>query len=251
MSPTLVRNCMTAPAIVETPQASMNKLIAIMRLRRISAIPIVRDGELAGIVSTTDILRAPSTASASDIMSTEVVTAAGDDRLDDAARRFAAGRIHRVVAVDGRRITGILSPRDTIEVLRRRRVLDPIASVMTTPVDTIDIGDSIEDSVIRLANANVHGLVVTDSERPVGVFTHTEALAARRLPQSIWTRPVETVMSYETICIDSITPIYRAAAYVASMDVRRILVVDHRRLVGIVSVVDLVDVLARAPEPLS
>jgi CBS domain-containing protein len=248
MKPMLVRNCMTAPAVVETPDASIAKLVAIMRLRRISAVPIVRDGALAGIVSTTDILRAPGEARASDVMSTHVVTAAEGDRLDDAARLFVAGRVHRVVAVDGHRVKGILSPRDAIRPLRRRRLLEPISSVMTTPVETIDVGDSVEDSVARLATAGVHGLVVTDGGRPIGVFTHAEALAARKLPQSLRTTPVEKVMSYETICVDSITPIYRAAAYVDSMDVRRILVVDHRQLVGIVSVVDLVDVLARAPE---
>jgi CBS domain-containing protein len=60
--------------------------------------------------------------------------------------------------------------------------------------------------------------------------------------------PIEDVMSYETICLDVSSPIHRAASYMVSMNVRRILVVEHRRLVGIVSCLDLVDVLARAPE---
>jgi CBS domain-containing protein len=79
---------------------------------------------------------------------------------------------------------------------------------------------------------------------PVGVFTHAEALLARRLPPEMRTRPVEEVMSYETICLDRSTPLYRAAAYANSMNVRRILVVEHRRLVGVVSCLDLVAILA-------
>lgn len=243
----LVRDCMTAPAVVETPDASITKLTAVMRLRRISALPIVRDGELAGIVSTTDILRASPTACAADVMSKAVVTVSGDELLDDCARRFVAARIHHVVALEGSRIAGMLTPRDAIAVLRHRRVVEPISAVMTAPVETVDVGDSIEDSISRLASANVHGLVVVDGEHPVGVFTHAEALAARKLPSALRTTPVEAVMSYETICLDALTPIFRAAAYVASMDVRRILVVEHRRLVGIASDLDLVDVLARAP----
>jgi hypothetical protein len=58
-------------------------------------------------------------------------------------------------------------------------------------------------------------------------------------------RPVEDAMSYETICLDVATPIYRAAASAISTNVRRLLI-EHRRLVGIVSCLDLVDVPARA-----
>ena len=103
----------------------------------------------------------------------------------------------------------------------------------------------------RLAQANVHGIVVVDGTSPVGVFTHAEALSARKLPPALRESPVEDVMSYETICLDVATPLHRAAAYMVAMNVRRILVVEHRRLVGIVSCLDLVDVLARAPEAVS
>ena len=53
-------------------------------------------------------------------------------------------------------------------------------------------------------------------------------------------------MSQETICLDVETPIYRAAGYGISMNVRRLLVVQGRRLVGIVSALDLVGALAPA-----
>jgi predicted transcriptional regulator len=52
-------------------------------------------------------------------------------------------------------------------------------------------------------------------------------------------------MSYETICLDADTPVYRVAAYAISMNVRRLLIVDHRELVGILSTVDLLDAVAR------
>lgn len=249
MSP-LVRDHMTAPAVVETPDASMSKLVAVMRLRRISGVPIVRGGELAGVVSTTDVLRAPATARAADVMSKVVVTVTADDRLEDAARHFVPSRVHRLVVVgpDGKRVVGILSPRDVIGGLRDRQLAEPVMSLMTTPVEVIDIGDSIDDAVIRLASANVHGVVVVDGGRPVGVFTHAEALAARSLPHDLAATTVEGVMSYETICVDESTPIHRVAGCFASMDLRRVLVVAHRQLVGIVSAIEIADALARAPE---
>lgn len=47
-------------------------------------------------------------------------------------------------------------------------------------------------------------------------------------------------MSYETICLEDDTPVHRAAAYATAMNVRRLLIVRDRHLVGIVSALDLV-----------
>lgn len=248
MGQPLVRDRMTSPAVTETPEASVAALVAVLRLRRISAVPIVRGGDLVGIVSTTDLVAAPAGSAAKDVMTVPVLTAPVDEPLDEAARRMVAGRVHRLVAVDRQgRVAGILSARDVLEHVKERRVEESISRVMTTPVEVIEIGTSIDDAVAQLARSNVHGLVVVDAGAPVGVFTHAEALAARKLPRDARAEPVERVMSYETICLDVTTPIHRAAAYAVAMNVRRILAVEHRRLAGIVSCIDLVDVLARAP----
>lgn len=246
MQSLLVRDRMTTPVVTERPDMSVTALVAVLRLRGISAVPIVKNNELLGIVSTTDILRSPPIARASDIMTTPVVTVSVDDTIDEAARTLATARVHRVVAMDGGRVAGILSARDVLLELKQRKVTAPLASAMSTPVESIEIGERIDESIRRLASTNVHGLVVVDAMSPVGVFTHTEALAARRLAPDFLGAPVEEVMSYETICLDAATPMYRAAAHMVSMNIRRILVVEHRRLVGIVSCLDLVDVLARS-----
>lgn len=246
MQSLLVRDRMSAPVVTERPDRSVTALIAVLRLRGISAVPIVENDQLLGIVSTTDLLRSPPIARASDVMTRPVVTVAVDETVDEAARTLATARVHRVVAMDGSRVAGILSARDVLLELKNRKVTVPLGSVMTTPVASIEIGERIDEAVRQLGSANVHGLVVVDGMSPVGVFTHTEALAARRLHPDLLAVPVEEVMSYETICLDVATPLYRAAAYAVSMNVRRILVVEHKRLVGIVSCLDLVDVLVRA-----
>ena len=245
MTPLLVRDRMTAPAVTERPDVSATALVAVLKLRGISAVPIVEHGNLVGIVSTTDILRSPPVARVRDIMTAPVITVSVDDPLEAAARRLAEARVHRVVAVEGSRVAGVLSARDVLLELKSNKVASPLGSAMTAPATCIDIGESIDAATEMLANAHVHGLVVVDGAMPVGVFTHAEALLARRLPPAMRSRPVEEVMSYETICLDSSTPLYRAAAYAISMNVRRILVVSHRRLVGIASCLDLVEVLAR------
>lgn len=233
---------MTSPAITQPVDAPIPAIIALLEERAISAVPIVSGDRLVGIVSTTDLVAPREAATAADRMTSPVVTIGPDETLEGAARRLVSSGVHRLVVTDHDRVVGILSARDLLEDVKRRRVDLPISRVMTADVETIDVGDTIDFAIERLVRARVHGLVVLDGSWPVGVFTHAEALAARKLPPALRSGPVEEVMSYETVCLDATTPVYRAAAYAISMNVRRILVVEQRRLVGVLSVVDLLDV---------
>lgn len=195
-----------------------------------------------------------------DIMTSPVVITHPNERVDEAAWRMVAARVHRLVVVDhlapregeqreddAQLVVGILSARDVLEELMSRRLDNPLRDIMSTPVETIELGDSVEQALERLVASNLHGLVVVDGLAPIGVFTHQEALSARRLPPTLRSSPVEQVMSYETICVDASTPIWRAAAYAVQTNVRRLLVCENKHLVGITSVIDLAGALARSP----
>lgn len=243
---------MTSPATTARSDTPVSAVMKLLEERPITAVAIVDDERLLGIVSRTDLVRAIAAGvdrsiTARDVMSSPVIVAAPDEPLDDAAMRLVAARVHRLVVTEDDRPVGVLSARDILAELARRRPLAPIGAIMTASVETVAVSDTIDEAVATLASAGVHGVVVVDGASPVGVFTQAEALAARRLPSSLRRRPVEDVMSYETICLDAATPIHRAASYSIAMNVRRILVVEQRRLVGVLSCVDLVGVLARTP----
>jgi CBS domain-containing protein len=242
---------MTAPAVIAGIDMRISELLTVLEHRAISAVPIVRSGELVGVVSTTDIIAASAKDEtvvnrAGDLMSTPVITIRPNDTLSKAARKLAAARVHRLIVVDAGRIVGVLSAHEALEEVKARRIALPLGDVMSSPVATVDIGTSVAEASRALARTNVHGLVVLDDTMPVGVFTHAEALEALKRPPSLRKGPVEEIMSYETICLHVSTPVYRAAAHVSAMDVRRVIVVDKRRVVGIASSLDLLDALPRA-----
>lgn len=261
----LVSDRMTSPVIRVQAMARATRVARLLESRHISAVPVIDDGQLVGIVSTTDILRsrllsdpsddlAVARLRAKDIMTAPVVITHPQEPIDEAAWRMVAARTHRLVVVDhptdaspdAEPVRGILSARDVLEELMSRRLTIPVREVMSTPVESIGIGDPTSEAVARLIETNVHGLVVVDGLAPIGVFTHQEALAARRLPRDLRSCPVEEMMSFETICIDASTPIWRAAAYAISTNVRRLLICESKHLVGIASLIDLVSALARA-----
>jgi CBS domain-containing protein len=164
--------------------------------------------------------------------------------LLDAAESMSKHRIHRVVVTRSGQAVGVVSTRDAIAAVLAQRTTTPLERIMTSPVSTISDSDTIRAGIERLDDAGVHGLVVMDNNWPIGMFTHHEALEAKNLPSMFLEAPIERVMSYETICLDIGTPLYRVAGYAIQMHVRRILAVHGRELRGVVSTLDLVRAMA-------
>lgn len=242
----VVRDSMTHPAIFVDVSASTGEVLALVEQRSVSAVPVLREGRLVGIVSTTDLVRdlasprdgdLPRTAA--DCMRSPVVTTNPGASLVEATRAMVSAKVHRLVVVEDDRVVGVLSTRDVLPHVEKARSARKLSEIMTRDVLTIELDTTVDAAVEKLSEANVHGLVVVDGEHPIGVFTHAEALASRRLPAALRARPVEEVMSYETICFAASTPVYRAAAQALRMNVRRLLVVENREVVGILSCLDL------------
>ena len=250
---------MTAAVVSVTEDTSLVEIVKTLRRLDISCVLVTTTaGAPVGIVSLTDLARVskleggqhgplvilPPDRRAKDVMTKPVVSVDADADLSEAASIMLEHRVHRVFVRRGEKIVGVFSTRDALRVVLFRRVETPIRDVMTTPVETIGIGDVIDDAVAKLDATNVRGLVVIDGKRPVGVFTQMEAIRARALTPELRLRPVEEIMSYETINLDADTPLYRAAGHAIATKVRRILAVDGKSLAGIVTGYDLAHVLA-------
>ena len=253
---TPVRQYASATLVSVPPELPLADVHALLLKHDISGVPVIDErGTLQGILTTTDLLRAarieisaprerpritPPPRAAGDLMRRDVITVDEQAPLSEAAGAMVKHRIHRVVVTRAGVAVGVLSTRDAMRAVFQARLESPLERVMTAEVQTIDEGDPIRLAIERLDDANVRGLVVVDGRWPVGVFTHTEAIQARALPAMFLDSPVERVMSYETICLDTHTPIYRAAGHAIQMRVRRILAVHDRELRGVVSGFDLV-----------
>lgn len=250
-----VRAFATESPLTVSPDDPPHEVARRLDERGVSAALVVAPGgRPCGVVSTTDLLRAlpalaeegaPAPArTVRELMSSPVVSVGPDATLREAAALMLRHRIHRVVIDAGGQAPSVLTTQGLMRAVLRARLDVPLGSVMSAPVETVDVGEPIAEALRRLERANVHGLVVIDGTWPVGVFTHTEALRTRHLPPSFLSAPVEQVMSYETICLDVKTPLYRVAGHVVQMNVRRVLAVENRALRGVASGFDLARVVA-------
>lgn len=246
----VVATYMTTDPITATAVTPVEEVAALLATRRISAVPLVDDrGSIVGVVSRSDLLRYRRhhahlrDVTCDALMTQGPIVVEASTNLRDAARVMIEHRIHRVFVVDGGRLTGVLTTTDLTRAVDAAKVEAPIESVMTAPVVTIRVEQPLSLAMEWLDRAHITGLVVTENDWPVGVFTQEEALAARDVAADT---PVGELHDAALICLPATTSLHRAAAQCARMGVRRIVVSKKHDFVGVVSGLDFAGVVARA-----
>jgi CBS domain-containing protein len=172
-------------------------------------------------------------------MSTAIIGVDEMQTVREAAQTMVTHLIHRVLVYRGDEAVAVLSTRDVMRAVMFHHIELPLSAVMTTPVETVEVGERIDAAIARLGQKNVRGLVVVDGDFPVGLFTEHEALKARTLPHEVLGHPVEQVMSYEMLALDAGTPLYRVAGHAIATRARRVVAVEGRVLRGIATGFDI------------
>ena len=226
---------------------------SLLEERNISAVPVVdASGSPLGVISRTDLLRVGTPRpkerrtttvlvdlpekTAKDIMHPGVVSMPSDATVAQAATKMVHDRIHRIFVTKDGVLSQVFGTREVMMAIYESRVTTQLGEVMTKKPFTIPATATLADATKRIEQAHTQGLVVVDEEGwPVGVYTQREALLARG---DSATTPVELRMSHSLLCLNVKVPLYRAAAHAAGTRARRVLVVDEKQAVGVVSGLD-------------
>jgi len=129
----LVRDWMAHNPLVVTPATSVAEALWTMGQHRVRHLPVVRDGELVGIVTQTDLLQASpswntplsawelsfllSRMQVGQVMTTEVIVVDEECPLEEAALVMAEHKIGCLPVVRGRQLAGILTETDLFNLL--------------------------------------------------------------------------------------------------------------------------------------
>lgn len=115
-----------------------------------------------------------------------------------------------------------------------------VSEVMTAQVETVSPEDTVQEAAFKMKDLDVGPMPVVDGGRVVGMITDRDIVvrstAAGEDPRQ---RKVRDVMSPEVISCQPDDDVQRVSDLMRDKQVRRVLVVDGSRLVGIVSLGDL------------
>lgn len=143
-----VKDIMTKDVVTIDADATIGKAVVTMREQGISRLPVVQDGRLVGLVTVHDVIekltRPREKPTRGDvvgektatlgyrvraIMSTDVVTARPGEPLMRALKVMREANVSCLVAVEDRRVAGIMTTMDVIDYVARqsRRAEQPVA----------------------------------------------------------------------------------------------------------------------------
>jgi CBS domain-containing protein len=132
-----VREVMSSPVVTVPPDMRLKEVADLLVRHGISAVPVVDDDELVGIVTEADLLPLELTPDprahlapppdppsgvprvAAQVMTWPVLALPEDADAAEAARLMLERRIRSIPVVRGRQVVGIVARRDLLEVLAR------------------------------------------------------------------------------------------------------------------------------------
>ena len=115
-----------------------------------------------------------------------------------------------------------------------------VRDAMKKNVITIEPDDSIKDAAIKMSDANIGAIIVTENKLPVGILTERDFVRrvyAKEIPIS---SPVSKVMSKPLITIDPSETLWDLSELMKIKNIHKVPVVENNNLIGIVTNTDLV-----------
>ncbi len=240
---------LTSARITET----ISRVVDIMVTADIGRV-IITDADVpVGIFTEKDVLKRVANkgidlqqTSIREVMTSPIQAVAEETHILEALGRMYQGNFRHLL-VRGRRgtIVGIVSMRRILKIavelgqgLSETRT---VGEIMSGQVLTVDEGRSISESTELMMNKNSSAVVVTQEQRPKGIFTERDLLkrVINKVPD-ITKTPVREVMTAPLISMPRTTHIGDVLAEMYRRDIRNMPVKDDREeLLGIVSMPDV------------
>ncbi|HOI13640.1 MAG TPA: CBS domain-containing protein, partial [Methanoculleus sp.] len=122
----LVRNFMVTDVVCVEIPGNRDDVLRILKRTGISGVPVLKDGELVGIITRKDLLRKADETQLGLLMTPDPVVIRPDAPISEAARLMVRHNIRRLPVMEGGSMVGIISVADLIGAIAQMRLATPI-----------------------------------------------------------------------------------------------------------------------------
>ncbi len=186
MSEIPVREVMVSDVAHVTIPGPRDQVLKVLKERHVSGVPVVKGGELVGMVTRTDLLRNPEEDQTALLMTRDPLVVRPDDSVIEAARLLAENDIRRLPVVENGSLVGIVSVADIIRVIADLDIKRPIERYFEKT--TVAVWDEMPLPVAGavMEYANVQASPVLDSDlKLVGIVSDRDLINASIIEDSV------------------------------------------------------------------
>jgi len=122
-----------------------------------------------------------------------------------------------------------------------------LADIMSSPVETIDVDESAENAWNRMQSKKIHHLVVMKDGDAAGVISARDLSGPRGVALR-WAGSVEELMSPQIVTAAPETTVREAANLLRGRNIGCLPILRGRKVVGIVTITDLIELVGRGLE---
>lgn len=219
-----------------------------------------------GILTETDLVRKvlaqgldPTVTMVDRVMVSPILTIAGDRSMLDASHLMETNHVRHLCVAEAGEIVGIISVRDLVRsfvdaasgpVCELDKVYRPLSVLMATALATIQSSASLLAAAQLMGEKRMGSLLTIEAGEIVGIVTERDlvrkGLASNRDTGSTH---VSAVMSSPLLSIDVNRTIRDASKAMAEQGVRHLAVTENGKIVGVLSVRDLVKMVSARDRP--
>ncbi len=261
------RNLEVAPpdtTIVDAALRMREKILGSLLV--VSADAEGRVSNRSGIVTETDLIRKvlakgldASLTRVDQIMTSPLLTITPDRPMLDASHLMETNHVRYLCVADEEKIIGVISVRDLVRYFVDSEggpihdlddVYQPLSVLMHTRMETIASEQTVLEAAQMMAEKQIGSLLVLKAGNIVGIVTETDlvrkVIAARLTTRST---SVGVVMNAPLIQIDINHTVRDASRLMAEKRIRHLAVSEDHKVVGLLSVRDLVKMVSVRDKP--
>lgn len=253
-------------------EATVVETAVRMRERSLSSILVesldrqAPDCRIVGIITETDLVRKvlaqglhADRTPAGRIMASPLLTIAPDRPMVDASHLMETHTVRHLGVSDGKDVIGLISVRDLVKYFVEAetgpaRALDnvyrPLSVLMRTTLETISSEETVATAAKRMAEKHIGSLLVIEAGEMVGIVTESDLVrkgVASQLDEK--TVKVGSLMNSPLLDIDINRTIRDASDLMAKKRVRHLVVTENAKIVGVLSIRDLVKMVSVRDRP--
>ena len=240
--------------------------------RRIGSLVVGRGGQTdetgdpVGIVTETDFIRkglaqgvSMEETTVGQIMTSPLLTIGADRPILDASHLMELNHVRHLCVTKDQRVIGLLSVRDLVKyfvgaetgpVRDLDSVYRPLSVLMHCEIEKADESENVLAVSQRMALKEIGSLLVTKGGDLVGIVTESDIVRNAVAPGlDCAATPIGSIATPQLIDIDINRTIHDASDMMAEKGLRHLAVSENRKIVGILSVRDLIRMISVRDRP--